>query len=71
MDMATDNIILGPFAYPVPWHVIESTTGGTVVYCVDAKTFWEARAAARALNPQLNTEKATYYANVTTKQRKR
>jgi hypothetical protein len=51
--------------------VIESTTGGTVVYCVDAKTFWEARAAARALNPQLNTEKATYYANVTTKQRKR
>ncbi len=69
--MAAENTKLGPFPKPVPWHVIEYGSGGTTVYCVDAKTYWEARANARVLNPMLNTDGCTFLANVTIKTRKK
>lgn len=68
--METDKVKPGPFAQPVPWHVIEETHEGHTAYCVEAKTWWEAMTLARVLNPLLHSERCAFYANVKVKRKR-
>jgi len=61
---------VGPFPKPVRWHIVERTSNGATVYIVDAKTYWEARIAAREINPLIEPDGCMFFANVTLRKKK-
>lgn len=65
-----DIQIAGPFGKPVPWLITERTDKGAHAYVVSAKTYWEARLELRVLNPAIDVDKCTFYANVEFKRKK-
>jgi len=49
---------------------VERTSNGATVYIVDAKTYWEARIAAREINPLIEPDGCMFFANVTLRKKK-